>query len=253
MPIQTSIATLRALTRPALAIRKDRECHLDISPEALRFRARSEDYEAYIDHTIPTTNPEISGTDISGSYCVRFPNLKALFTASCAADVIIRTPAETSNETFTFQSGSLTYRHTPISKTTAHRVFNNITAETTTEISIQNKVFHRAITVANLLGTTLHVCFNHETRQTEFTAEDPASGDSFLYTHRVEQIHSTQPQATELTIPIDRLRDLTPLVPASSTVSLELTPHHLTYRAEHPVTGANLTMYIAEHHDAIDG
>ena len=253
MPIHTNVETLQDVIRPALALREDAECYLDISPDEIRFRARSEDREVYLDHTIPTTAPELSGIDVSGSYLVWLKNIKSISTVSSTEEVTIRIPAETPDATFTFQSGGLTYRNPPLSKANGHRVFDSITAEVATEISIQNYVFNQAINLANLLGTSLQVHYNHDSKSIEFSAENTEIGDSFHYSHAVEQIHCIQPEATELTISIDRLRDLTPLVPAGSLVSLKLTPHHLTYRAEHPITGSNLTVYIAEYLKAIDG
>ncbi len=109
----------------------------------------------------------------------------------------------------------------------------------------------RAVDAANLLGTSLRVRFNHDTHHVEFSAESNAINDAFTYTQPVEQIRRTEPSSSELTITIDRLREIASLVPATNTVSLEVTPHHLTYRAEHPITGGNLTVYNAEYLGAI--
>jgi hypothetical protein len=90
-----------------------------------------------------------------------------------------------------------------------------------------------------------------DTHHVAFSAEGNAINDAFAYIQPVEQIRSTEPSSSELTITIDRLREIASLVPATNTVLLEVTPHHLTYRAEHPISGANLTVYNAEYLGAI--
>jgi len=251
MPICIACNTLQQITRLALAVRKDGECRIDITSDTIRLRARSEDHVAYFDYSLPTSVPEFSVVDITDDYWVRFEHVKKFLNASPDADVTIRTPAETPDSTITLQSAGLTYRRTPITRHTAHRVFDTISAESRTNFSLPNSVLTRAVDAANLLGTSLRVRINQETHHVKFSAEGNAINDAFSYTQPVEQIRSTHPSSSELTITIDRLRDIASLVPATNIVSLEVTPHHLTYRAEHPVTGANLTVYIAEYLGAI--
>jgi len=251
MPIRIACNTLQQITRLALAVRKDGECRLDITSDTIRLRARSEDHVAYLDYSLPISTPEFSVAGVSGDYWLRFAHVEKFLNASPDAEVTIRTPAETPDSTFTLQSTGLTYRRTPITKYTAHRVFDSISAESRTTFSLQNSVLTRAVDAANLLGTSLRVRFNHETHHVAFSAEGNAINDAFAYTQPVEQIYSTEPSSSELTITIDRLREIASLVPATNTVSLEVTPHHLTYRVEHPISGANLTVYIAEYLGAI--
>lgn len=251
MPIRIAFNTLQQITRLALAVRKDGECRLDITSDTIRMRARSEDHVAYLDHSLPISTPEFPVVDVSGDYWLRFEHVQKFLNASPDAEVTIRTPAETPDSTFTLQSTGLTYRRTPITRHTAHRVFDSISAESRTTFSLQNSILTRAVDAANLLGTSLRVRFNHDTHHVEFSAEGNAINDAFAYTQPVEQIRSTEPSSSELTITIDRLREIASLVPATNTVSLEVTPQHLTYRAEHPITGANLTVYNAEYLGAI--
>lgn len=247
MPIHIAFNTLQQITRLALAVRKDGECRIDITSDTIRLRTRSEDHTAYLDCSLPISVPEFSVVDITGDYWVRFKHVKKFLNASSDADVILRPPTETPDSTITLQSAGLTYRRVPITKHTAHRVFDTIPAESRTDFSLQNSVLTRAVDAANLLGTSLRVRFNQETHHVEFSTEGNVINDAFAYTQPVEQIRSIQPSSSELTITIDRLREIASLVPATNTVSLEVTPHHLTYRAEHPITGADLTVYIAEY------
>ena len=251
MPIRIGFSTLRQITRLALAVRKDGECRLDITSDTIRLRARSEDHVAYLDYSLPISIIESPDTDVTGDYWLRFEHVQKFLNACPDAEVTIRTPAETPDSTFTLQSTGLTYRRAPITRHTAHRVFDSISAESQTTFLLQNSILTQAVDVANLLGASLRVRFNHETHHVAFSAEGNAINDAFVYTQPVEQICSIESASSELTITIDRLRDIASLVPATNTVSLAVTPQHLTYRAEHPIAGANLTVYNAEYLGAI--
>jgi hypothetical protein len=254
MAVRTTPRIFQAMTRPVLALRAGSgECHLDITPKELQIRTPAESYEAYLDYTIPTTTSDLTVTNTRGSYCVEFDNLKSLFTEHLDESVIIRVPEETANGAFAFQSGTFRYRRAPLSPNTADRVFDDISAEPTTKITIPNSVFQRAIEAGNLIGPSLTVCVHPDTNQIEFSSDGTKCGDSFIYTEPVDKIHSEHPKSTELTVSIDRLIDITPQIPASKNISLELTPEHLAYRAEHPVPGASLTLYAAKYKRGIHG
>jgi hypothetical protein len=251
MPIHTAYTTLRQLTRLIFAVRKDGECRIDVSPDSIRLRACSEDRTTYLDHSVPTSAPELSIDDVTGSYWVRIGHVKQFLSATPNTDITIRLPPETENSTLTLQSSGLTYRHTTFDESTAHRLPDVPDADSTTELSLPNEVLDRAVDVTGLIESKqLQIQFDHRTHHIQFSGKNGGQ-DSFQYSYPAEEILSTHPSSHDFSTSIKRLRDITPILPPTHTISLELSSHHLTYGAEYPVPGADLTVYLAKYHDKI--
>lgn len=246
MPICIDSEILQQLIRPGLALRKDGECRIDINPDMIRLRTMSEDYEAYLDYSFPTSALRLLADDITGNYWTRLVHVKDFLNVGTGEEVRITTPTETEDSMIVLQSDGLTYQFQSVVSKYAHRVYDNFTSEPIIEFTLPNEVFARAIKVANLLGGDMRVKLDSNTRHVEFSATGRGIADSFSYSHPAEQISNTHQSTLSLTISIERLRDIIPFIPPATPISLQLMEDKLVYRSEFPVPDAEITLYIAE-------
>lgn len=251
MPLEFSTDALREIVQLVLAIRKDGECRIDVDEEQLRLRACSEDKIAYLDYSLPTDAVVCSPDEVTGSYWAEFEGLDDVIRAGVTGDVSVAFPPETPKSRIVLQSAGLTYRLSTLEAQLAHRVYDRLSTETRCEFSLANSVFDRAIKVADLIGPELQVQFNPVTQFVQFAAEGDKSQDAFSYSHAVRQPDSVDNSVESLTVPVARLQDVTPRVPAAMSVSLGIDTHYLTYQTEGPVEGGNLTVYSAKRYDEI--
>lgn len=250
MPIQVPAKTLRQITKLVVEIREDGEARIDISSDRIRVRTLAEDLGAFLDLSISTTVPELTVDAPPASYWIDLERLHSLLTVILNENVILHLPNETPDSRFTFQATTLTYWLAPLDENTAHRIFDNISAQSTTAFSIQNSAFNLGVSVANLVSTELQVQFNHPTQHVTFSANDPG-GDSFTYSEHVDQVHTADRTTDELLISVDYIGEIASIVPPTDSICIELTPNHLTFRAEYPIQDATLTVYLAKYLQAI--
>lgn len=251
MPIHIDAKTLQQIIQPCLAIRKDGECRIDIETDLIRLRTMSEGREAYVDYSLPTTVPQLSTNGVTGTFSVWLDRIQSYLNIGTGAEVLITTPNESPESKILLQSDGLTYRFQAVDDRYAHRVFDTFTSESLTQFSLRNGVFDRAVTVANLLGGEMQVQHYPETRRVEFSADGRSIPDAFAYSHSVKQINTHQLSPTDLTISIERLRDITPLFPPATDITVQLARDHLVLQAEYPITGADFTVYTAKRRGAL--
>jgi hypothetical protein len=251
MPIHIDAKILQQIIRPCLAIRKDGECRIDIETDSIRLRTMSESREAYIDYSLPTTIPELSTDGVTGAFSVWLDPIQSYLNIGTGAELVITTPSESPESKIVLQSNGLTYQFQPVDDRYAHRVFDTFSTESLTQFSLRNGVFDRAVTVANLLGGEMQVQHNPEARCVEFSAESHSLPDAFSYTHSVKQTNNHQLSPTNLTISIERLRDITPLFPPMAKITVQLARDLLVFQAEYPITGADFTFYTAKRRGAL--
>ncbi|WP_143420486.1 DNA polymerase [Halorubrum sp. Ib24] len=251
MPLEFSADALREIVRLVLAIRKDGECRIDVDEEQLRLRACSEDKIAYLDYSLPTDAAVCSTDVVTGSYWVELEGLDDLIRVGTTGEVSVALPPETPNSRIALQSGGLTYRFPALAEQLSHRVYDGFSTETRCECVLPNSVFDRAVKVADLIGPELQVQFDSVTQFVEFAAEGDKSQDAFSHSHAVRQPESVDNSVESLTVPVARLQDITPRVPAAMPVSLGIDTHYLTYQTEGPVEGGDLTVYTAKRYGKI--
>lgn len=251
MPLECSGDALREIVQLVLAIRKDGECRIDIDEERLRLRTCSEDKIAYLDYSLPTDVAVRSTDGVTGSYWAELEGLDDIIRVGTTGDVSIALPAKTPQSRIALQSGGLTYRFPALAEQVAHRVYDNLSTEASCECLLPNRVFDRVIKVADLIGPELQVQFDPVTQSVEFATEGDKTQDAFSYSHAVRQTESVDNSIESLTVPVARLRDITPRVPAAMPVSLGVDTQYLTYETEGPVEGGNLTVYSAKRYDEI--
>jgi hypothetical protein len=251
MPVELPAAAFEKIVRLALAIRVDGEFRIDINEERLRVQACSEDKIAYLDYSLSTDSAVLSTDGVIDTCWIHRPDIAKIIRAGTSDDVTICFPSETPNSTITLRSGGFTYRYSLLSKQLAHRVYNRLSTKTDSKFSLKNQVIDRAVTVADLIGSELHVQFNPTEESVKFTADGDKCPDSFNYSHPVRRTASGDNAVVSLLVSTDRLQDVTPLVPATMPVSVSLSPNYLTYRTEGPVKGGELTIYAAKRHGKI--
>lgn len=246
MPIRTAPATLQQLIFPGVAIRDIGEAHVDVDSNTIRLRARSEDKTAYLDHHLPIPALKASALTDEGSFWLNLELIEDFLNA-CGGDVItVKFPFETQNSTITLRSEGLTYRFAPITDQQPYRLFDLPSFNAETEFRIPHEAFARAIQIANLVGEELQLRLDPETYHLEFAANATGDGDAFSYVLPVEQIDSLRGSASNFTISIERLREFTARLLATSRPAFFLTSEQLVYHTEYPVNGAELTLHIAE-------
>lgn len=251
MPVELPAAAFAKIVRLAMAIRVDGECRIDINEERLRLQACSEDKIAYLDYSLSTDSAVLSTDGVTDTCWVHRPRIAKIIRAGASDDVTIHFPSETPNSIMTFRSGGFTYQYPPLSKQLAHRVYNRLSTKTDSKFSLENQVINRAVTVADLIGSELHVQFNPTEESVKFTADGEDCPDSFNYSHPVCQAASGDNSVVSLLVSTDRLKDVTPLVPATMPVSVSISPNYLTYQTEGPVKSGELTIYAAKRHGKI--
>lgn len=251
MPLECSADALREIVQLVLAIRKDGECRIDVDEERLRLRACSEDKIAYLDYSLPTDAVVCSPDEVTGSYWAELEGLDYFIRAGATGEVSVAFPPETPKSRIAMRSAGLTYRFPVLAEQLAHRVYNRLSTEACCVCSLPNRVFDRAIKVADLIGPELQVQFDPVTQFVEFAAEGKKSQDAFSYSHAARQTESVDNSIETLTVPVARLRDITPRVPAAMPVTLRIGTRHLMYQTEGPVEGGNLTVYSAKRYDEI--
>jgi hypothetical protein len=251
MPVYIDAEMLQQIIQPCLAIRKDGECRIDIEPDTIRLRAMSESREAYVDYSLPTTVPQLSADGVTDSFTVWLDRIQSYLNIGTGDEVKITTPDELSDSIITLQSDGLTYRFQPVDSRYAHRVFDTFSTESLTQFSLRNGVFDRAVAVANLVGGEMRVQHDPKTQRVEFSADSHSIPDAFSYSHSVKQINTHQLSSTNLTISIERLRDVTPLFPPTAGITVQLARNHLVFQAEYPITGADFTFYTAKRRGAL--
>ncbi|SNR61749.1 hypothetical protein SAMN06264855_12228 [Halorubrum vacuolatum] len=251
MPIHIAPTTLRETIRPGLAVRKIGDCCVDVGPNLVRLRVQSEDKTAYMNYELLPQSVDSLLTSKSSSFWIRLEPIKNFLDVGTSEEVSVSFPFETTDATMVLQSAGLRYRFPSI--TPVYRVFDKPSYDAVTTVSIQHRPFDRAVQVANLVGEEMHVSVVPDARRVEFSAKAGDDSDSFSYSVPDEQISSICGSASSLTISIDRLRDITPLIPDTTSASLQLTRHCLIYQVEYPISGAELTLYIAKRHGLIQG
>ena len=251
MPLECSADALREVVRLVLAVRKDGECRIDIDEEKIRLRACSEDKVAYLDYSLPTDTAIRSTDGVTGSYWAELEGLDYFIRAGATGEVSVAFPSETPKSRIAMRSAGLTYRFPVLAEQLAHRVYDRLSTEGCCECSLPNRVFDRAIKVADLIGPEVQVQFDPVTQFVEFAAEGKKSQDAFSYSHAARQTESVDNSVETLTVPVARLRDITPRVPAAMPVTLRIGTRHLTYQTEGPVEGGNLTVYSAKRYDEV--
>lgn len=244
MPVRIDPTILRQIIRPALAVRKGGDCHIEIGSDTIRLRATSKDKTVYLDHSLPRPETQPPVNDDIGSFWLRLERIENFLTVDTSAEVTITFPSETSDSMVILQSNGLTYRFSPLIQ--QYRLFDDPSNEPVTEFSIQHGAFDQSVQVANLVGEAMRLRIAPDTRHIEFSSNAQGDGDTFLYSLSTEQITIIDGTSSSFTVPIDRLRAVTPLIPNASTASFQLTTNCLVYHVNYPVEGAQLTMYIAE-------
>jgi len=249
MPVRIDPAILRQIIRPALAIRKGSDSHIKIGSDTIRLRATSEDKTVYLDHSLPRPDTQPPVNNDIGSFWLRLEHIESFLNVGTSTEVTITFPSETSGSMVTLQSDGLTYRFPPLIQ--QYRLFEDPSNDAVTEFSIQHGVFHRGVQVANLVGEAMRLRIVPDTHDIEFSSDSQGDGDAFYYSLSTDQITLVNGGSSSFTVPIDRLRDITPLVPNTSLASFQLTSNCLVYHVEHPVSEAQLTVYIAERLDRL--
>lgn len=248
MPVQITPATLRELIRPGMAVRKESDCHVNVSPDRIQLQVQSEGKTVHLNHAFPTAPLDPQFERETRSFWLPLERIKDFLDTGVSEAVLITFPFETPDSKMILQSAGLTYRFSP--RDPAYRVFDGESTNHNTTASLDHGPFNLAVQVANLVGDEMHVHLDPATRTVAFSAEN-TDGHAFSYVLPAEHITSMHGAESSLTISIDRLRAITPLIPATTLASVQLTPHRLTYQVEHPTESAELVLHIAQRHGTI--
>jgi len=243
MPVRTDLRTLKQILQPGVTVRSDSESRIDVTHDKIRLQAVSEDKTVSVDYTLPTSCPTLSVDDADTSFWIPVERVNRMLRASPDSPVTLKLPTETSK--FLLESGCLSYRLSPLNSRFTHRISEDTPNEPQGEGSIRHGVFARAVRAADLLGEDMKVQLLPSRSIIKLSATNNYNDDAFSYSLPASQINRISGSASTLTISIDRLRDIVKAIPRAARVSLKFHPPHLTYRVKYPVTGANLTMRIA--------
>jgi hypothetical protein len=248
MPLELSPAALEAMIQPVKQIHDESECRVDITPDTVRTRSVAQDKSIAIDHSLPLTTQSVAGAP--ADFWITVDRVSAFLDTRPTGSVRITFPFETTDGRLVLNSDGLTYRFAPFFKRAKHKLVSFSHQEPPTVCSLQHKDFVRSLAVADLVADKLTLEFCPGTHRITFTATGD-NGDSFTYSPRVEAVEAVGESTAPLTIATDRLSDLMSLIAADCLGTLELTPDFLTYRVEHPIPGAELTVHIARYKQAV--
>jgi len=246
MPVRTNPTTLRQIIRPLLAVRKVTECRVDVRSDLVRLQTVSEDKTLYVDYTLPRPSTKSPDNDETGNCWLYLNRVEDFLNTGVHEDIIITFPFETTDSMVLLQSGRLTYRFPPLISQQPYRLFDNLANNPDTVFSIQHGAFAQSVHVANLVDGQMRLRLDPDARHIEFSSTGSEDGDAFRYTVPSDSINTVRGTSSEFTISIDRLRDITPHIPNTTLASFRLTSNHLVYHVQYPLSGAQLTMYIAE-------
>jgi hypothetical protein len=246
MPVRTDPTTLRQIINPLLAVRKVNECRVDVRSDLIRLQTTSEDQALYADYSLPRPAPKAPDEDQTGSFWLYLERVDDFLNVGVSEDITITFPFETADSTAILQSEHLTYRFRPVVSQQPYRLFDDLAPDPVTEFSVQHGAFAQSVYVANLVGGKMRLRLDPETRHVEFSSTGREGGDTFTHTLSTDHINTVHGTSSEFTISIDRLRDVTPHVPDTTPASFQLTHNYLVYQVEYPLSGAQLTIYIAE-------
>ncbi len=251
MPIHITLTTLQKMIRPGLALRKESEgdCHVDISPDMIQLQVLPEDRTAHLNHTLHTATLDAQFDSTPSSFWICLEPIKDFLNAANSTYITVVFPFETDDSRMILQSADLTYWFPP--QEPAYPLYDVESEDVKTSVSLHHRTFDQAVQGANIVGEKLQVHVDPDTRTVVFSAESTVGDDTFLYSLPADHINSIQGVESSLTISIDRLRNITPLISDATLASLQLMPHCLTYQIKHPTAKAELTLKIAQRHDII--
>jgi hypothetical protein len=248
MPLDSAPTTLEAMIQPVKQIHDAGECRVDITPDTVRIRSVSQGKAIALDHSLPLTDQTVAGAP--ADFWITVDRVSAFLDTRSTGSVRITFPFETTDGRLVLNSDGLTYRFAPFFKRAKHKLVSFSHQEPPTVCSLQHKDFVRSLVVADLVADKLTLEFCSGTHRITFSATGD-NGDSFTYSPRVEAVEAVGESTAPLTIGTDKLTDLMSLIAGDCLGTLELTPDFLTYRVEHPIPGAELTVHIARYKQAV--
>jgi hypothetical protein len=246
MPSQTTRHLLRHALKPGLTIGNNQECRVDASAETVHISAVSEDRSVSMEHSIPQLTPQSWNRTESTSFWIDIQNMAKFTNINTSKFIEIIYPFETSNSTILLRSETLKYRFQSLNPKYTDTLPDLPVASPKTKITLPHYYLARAVQCANLVGGLMHIDARPQDFQVEFSARAQYSTDEFSITLSNDHVADINGSATSLTIPIDLLRDIVPLVPTTKTVYLQLSPSFLIYNVEFPVSEAELELSISK-------
>lgn len=250
MPIRTPSATLQKIIKPVSIVHKNGEVSVDVDTDEIRLRTRALDHSAYLDYSLPLPAKEDPFDGMTGSFWLEVESIEDFSKTVRDEPVVVTMPFEKTAAKMILRSNNLRYRFSPYESNHPDRLYEPPESEIVAEFSIRHGEFARSVQAANYVGSHMRVEVDPDIPRVEFLAK--ARGDAFVYSPPLERIDDDTGSVSSLTTMIDTLRDLS-FIPDSNLVSIQLTPNFLIYQVKFPKPVGELTLYIAQHGDALSG
>lgn len=97
MPVCTDLPTLKQIIRPGVAVRSDGESCIDITRDAIRLRAVSEDKTCSVDYKISTLCPTLSVENAHSTFWIPGDRVAGILRAGPDSPITLTTPPETAD------------------------------------------------------------------------------------------------------------------------------------------------------------
>ncbi|MUV60712.1 hypothetical protein [Halobacterium sp. CBA1126] len=246
MPLQVPPARLQSVVRPVKKVHDQSECHVAITPDAVRVQSVSPDKTIALDYSLPLTAQTVERAP--GDFWITVEPINNFLKTRPRESVRITFPFETSDGRVVLHSNELTYRFAPFRDRAKFRLFSDSRRESPAVCTLQHRALARSISVADLVTDQLQIELQSASQRIEFKASDM---DSFSYLPPIELVEDGERSTVQLTIETEDLSDIMALIPEECRGTLELTPELLTYRVAHPIPGAELTLHIAHRAQAV--
>lgn len=250
MSFRIGSTALRQIIKPVISVRDGGECRVDVNSDSIRLRSRSVDSTAWFDYRFSIPSAQELSTDVTGTFYIELETIDGILRA-VSEDITITLPMETNDGRIVIQSDGLTSRIAPIDDRGEDYAFNGSSQNPTTTFTIQHGEFDHSVQVTNLVGQKMTFDISGKTHYVTFSGGGRIIEDSFRYSVPVEQIELGPESTRNLSVSIDKLKNITPHIPSTTTTCVEVTSDYLTYRADNPYLAAELTLYIASWQDAI--
>jgi hypothetical protein len=246
MPLEVPPTRLQSVIRPVKKVHEQGECHVAITPDAVRVQSVSPDKTIALDYSLPLTAQTVERAP--ADFWITVWPISDFLKTRPRESVRITFPFETSDGRGVLHSNGLTYRFAPFRDRAKFRLYSDSRRESPAVCTLQHRAFVRSITVADVVTDQLQIGLQSEAQRIEFMA---SAEDSFTYSPPIELVESGEQSTVQLTIETGDLPAIMSLIPGECRGTLELTPHLLTYRVAHPVPGAELTLHIAHRAQAV--
>lgn len=237
------------LIQPILAVRDDNVCYLNVSKDNITLTARSEDRTVYVVNKIDMpANHRLFGMT-TGQLYVDVGRLNDFLKIGGAEEITMDIPLDSSESKISLESGELTYRFPTLVEQNAYEVPNTATTNSNVGFSLVNDVLHRSVQVADLVDGELTVHAEPATDSVSLSAT--GIHDAFTFPAPNRDLSEVQGDSISLTIPINIVGKILPLIPTDNQVDVRISSESLTILAPSTPPCSHLNILVAERKSTI--